>query len=69
MFIQWTEPGLSTIDGVQGRYFLPIILLIPLFCLPTKKPKKKQIVKSNYLYIFATLANVYAIMMIFCTHI
>ena len=69
MFIQWTEPGSTIIEGVQGRYFLPIILLIPLFCLPSKKFEKRQIVKSSYLTIFAILANVYALMIIFCTHI
>lgn len=65
MFIMWTQPEETMIDGVQGRYFLPILLLIPLFYLPSRKPKKRQIVKYNYLIIFATLANVYALSMFF----
>lgn len=69
MFIMWTQPGETMIDGVQGRYFLPILLLIPLFCLPSEKPKKRQIVKRNYLIIFATLANVYALSVVLCAHI
>lgn len=35
MFIQWTKVGETVIDGVQGRYFLPIMLLIPIWFLPT----------------------------------
>ena len=69
MFIQWTSPGETVIDGVQGRYFLPMVLLIPIICMPSQKPKHLQLVKSNYLYIFTALTNVYAIAMIFCTHI
>ena len=30
MFTQWTKPGETIIDGVQGRYFIPLLLLIPL---------------------------------------
>jgi len=69
MFIQWSEPGSTIIEGVQGRYFLPILLLIPLFCLPSNNPKKQELVKYNYLVIFTTLANVYALIMMFCSHL
>lgn len=30
MYLSWSTVGISTIDGVQGRYFLPII---PVLCL------------------------------------
>ena len=30
-YLTWTTVGLNTILGVQSRYFLPIIALIPLF--------------------------------------
>ncbi len=70
MFITWSVPGSSIIDGVQGRYFLPVLLLIPIFCLPTSRTSQKRIlVKPNYLYITAILTNVYAIAAILCAHI
>ena len=69
MFIQWTPPKSVVIEGVQGRYFLPIILLIPIYCLPSKKPKPQLLVKQNYLYVFTALANVYAVISILCSHL
>lgn len=69
MFLQWTPPGATTIDGVQGRYFIPILLLIPLFWSPTKRPQKLDLVRHNYLYIFTIFANIYTIATIFCAHI
>lgn len=43
MYTGWTKPGETIIDGVQGRYFLPILLLIPLsFINDTKSIKPKS---------------------------
>ena len=73
LYISWTPPAASIIEGVQGRYFLPILLLIPLFCQPSKKVSKRsfrhQIVKNNYLFIFTALTSIYAITMVVCSHI
>ena len=30
LYVEWTAYGAGTIDGVQGRYFLPILPLIPI---------------------------------------
>lgn len=71
-FVTWTKPGTEMIEGVQGRYFLPVLLLIPLFCMPSVKSRDKdmrKLVPKGYLYTFATLANIYAILIIFCSHI
>lgn len=73
MFIQWTKVGESVIDGVQGRYFLPIMLLIPTFFLPIKKPNSKSISKkyapNYYLYAFIVFESIYAITSIACSHL
>jgi len=78
MYTGWTKPGETTIDGVQGRYFLPILLLIPLFIIPAKpksqklatKPKPSSIINQNYyIYGFFIFESVYAIATITCTHI
>lgn len=48
MFIQWTKVGETVIDGVQGRYFLPIMLLIPIWFLPTaKNPQTNSTTKAK----------------------
>ena len=40
LYAQWTPLGEEIIEGIQGRYFLPIILVIPLICSKTIKNKK-----------------------------
>lgn len=74
MFIQWTKPGAPTIDGVQGRYFLPLALIIPTMFLPISKsspsktpPASKHL--PNYLYSFIIFESIYAILTIACTHL
>lgn len=75
MFIQWTKTGEIIIDGVQGRYFLPIFLTIPILCLPTKTTKttlpslKTKFCQNYYLYAFFIFESVYALTAIACAHI
>lgn len=69
MFIQWTTPGETIIEGVQGRYFIPILLLIPLACLPTNNPTKKHLVKPYLIYAVMAFVNAYALTTIFCSHL
>ena len=78
MFISWTKPGETTIDGVQGRYFLPILLLIPLAFISSKQSKDKTLTKPKptltfkqnyYLYGFYIFESIYAITSIACSHL
>ena len=69
MFIYVNTPGTTEIWGVHGRYFTPILLLIPLFCLPAKKQPKRKLVNLEYLYTSTALINVFALAVIFCSHI
>jgi len=73
MFIQWTKVGEIIIDGVQGRYFLPIILLIPVIFLRTQKPStQKSLPKpapNYYLYAYLIFESVYAISTLICAHL
>lgn len=70
MFVVWSLPGSKDIEGVQGRYLLPAIMLIPLFCLPSsKKNQKMELVKPGNLYIMTFLINVYVIATIMTSHI
>lgn len=55
LYVQWSskgEIGGSEITGVQGRYFVPIFMLIPLI-LPNKLLNIKE--KINYKYIYYSI--------------
>ncbi len=75
MFTSWTKPGANIIDGVQGRYFLPILLFIPLAFMSNPKSNHKSNFKSTklsqnyYLYSFIIFESIYAITTIACTHL
>ena len=81
MFIQWTKIGETIIDGVQGRYFLPIALLVPIWFFPIKKYNSKSSLaqysktlsakfqQNYYLYGFLVFESVYAITAIACSHL
>lgn len=48
LYLSWTPVGLQEIQGVQGRYFLPTLLLT-LFLI---KPSSKYEIKNNFMIIF-----------------
>lgn len=37
MFLKWSPVGQSYIDGLQGRYFLPVLFMAPLLFMKTEK--------------------------------
>ena len=74
MLVSFTEQNETVIFGVQGRYFFPILLLIPLFLLPTPKspsqclsPLKSE-THSFYLYAFLIFESIYSILSIVSVH-
>ena len=73
MFTQWTKPNEIIIDGVQGRYFLPILLLVPIIFISTRKTNQSKKIsnlqQNYYLYGFFIFESVYAITAIACTHL
>ena len=73
MFIHWTKTGETVIDGVQGRYFLPLFLLIPILFLPiAKSTSKKALAKLSpnyYLYAFLMFESFYALSALICYHL
>ena len=52
MYIWYSEHGLNYVDGVQGRYLLPLLLPL-LFVIMPKKAKFK--LNNKYLYIFVSI--------------
>lgn len=44
-YLTWTPVGAGYVDGIQGRYFLPMLFVVPLFFMKTSK--KNHIEKSS----------------------
>lgn len=66
LYIQWTAVSAPVIDGVQGRYFLPILLLVPImFCKGKNKKPGTTLVSEKAVLCYSTLVNVLALVMIF----
>ena len=59
LYIQWTAFSADTIDGIQGRYFLPIVPML-LFLLTPLNNRKNSF---NYIYpvIIGISINIYAL--------
>lgn len=60
LYVQWTPVESNIINGVQGRYFIPIILLIPFICNNSYfvfNPKKS----FRTILMFMVLFNLHAI--------
>lgn len=60
LYLSWTLVGKDIIDGVQGRYFIPIAIL-PLLCLVIRRKNIEIKNVSIYVASFAFLFNLYAI--------
>lgn len=67
LYIQWTPVKRTIIEGVQGRYFLPILFFVPMLFMRTKKNEKiYKFDKINmYIFVLGVFANICALMFIF----
>ncbi len=63
-YIQWTSYGADVIDGVQGRYFLPVIPL-SFICLSNKRPVLPKKHLNIVLYGYTALYNTAALVTVF----
>ena len=60
LYMGWTAIGKGIIDGIQGRYFIPVALL-PLICL-IKKDKYIEFKYCDALVLtFICVINIYAL--------
>lgn len=41
-YMQWTKVGAAEVDGVQGRYFLPVMVLMPLVFVKQQRTKQTK---------------------------
>ena len=56
MYFSWSATGLDYVDGVQGRYFLAILLPFIIMCMPQKGKNK---VNNNFVYSYINITLVY----------
>ena len=63
MYVQWTALQRENIEGVQGRYFIPIIILIPLLFKNDYFTLEKKI-QNRILMSFLLFLNLHAIISI-----
>lgn len=57
MYLYWSNTDLSYIDGVQGRYFMPLILPILLIFITSKKKQEIDLTTMTYSFISLVLLN------------
>ena len=66
LYMQWTTYGADVIDGVQGRYFLPILLLLAVvFCRKDSLKKYPVLVSNEFVLYYGLFTNVVALVTIF----
>lgn len=58
VYLQWTPVNANIINGIQGRYFIPILFL-PLICMINKKNKVH--VNNLWIYVGILLVNISSI--------
>ena len=74
LYIQWSKVGDTYISGIQTRYFIPLLIIAPLACIPfarqsSTSSSNKNLVPSLYLYSFVIFLNFNALAVLLCTHI
>jgi len=73
LYVQWTSAYNKVIEGVQGRYFIPCFLLVPMLIASVDKIKKSKMKGEEWfienLLMFLTVQNVVALIIVFTAHI
>lgn len=66
MYVIWTGIGANIVDGVQGRYFHPILLLLPFIFIGNNKIKlKNKNLKLTILLLSVNIVALYSIIKYF----
>lgn len=73
LYVQWTPVGNGVVSGIQGRYFLPVLLLTPaIVCGISKTHSSSSSTKPenhNYIYLFSAFYSIAAIIAIVSSHL
>lgn len=68
IYVQWTAYKADIILGVQGRYFIPLFLLIALLLQALQISVKKEN-SQKYCFLILLMVNVYSIMTVISYHL
>jgi uncharacterized membrane protein len=63
-YVSWTPPGVSYVDGIQGRYFLPISLVLLLPVLSIVRNKRAAVVALVLYALTAVAINIDALLIL-----
>lgn len=71
LYIQWTPVKNSIVAGIQGRYFLPVLLLAPAVACGLRKSSgsSTKLENHNFIYLFSTFYSIAALIAIISSHI
>lgn len=69
LYLQWTVLGSEIIDGIQGRYFLPILLLIPVMLSRKSNKKVATLISERGVMYYAIMIDAVALMTILSKNI
>ena len=67
LYMQWTAVYSDTIDGVQGRYFIPLLLVIAMLWMSQKEKDSPD--ENNNFISCSVMTNIMALVSIFATFI
>lgn len=71
LYVQWTSVGNFIVEGVQGRYFIPCFLLVPMILTSVdkeKKVRKEETWRKENLLMYLVFQNIVALIVIFYHH-
>ena len=70
LYLQWTVVGAEVIDGIQGRYFLPILLLLPvIICRVNNKKHHAKLVSDKAILHYSLFINILACVTFFAQNV
>lgn len=63
-YLQWTQVGAAAIDGVQGRYFVPLIF-ITLMCLANRRLRLPDRYLRQVIFVYSAVYNIIALVTVY----
>jgi len=70
LYLQWTAVDAPIVDGVQGRYFLPFLPLLPvIFNINKPKINRPSPIRLRHILIFLAIFDLVAILKIFLANL
>lgn len=69
LYMQWTAYDSEIVEGIQGRYFLPILLLVPvIICRTSNKSPHMELINNRFVLYYGLFVNVITIVTIFANN-